>query len=40
MHAQGVYIFDQQQKAVYLASNAEDTDLIKEKLIPILEKAK
>lgn len=40
MHAQGVYIFDQQQKAVYLASNAEDTDLIKEKLIPLLEKAK
>lgn len=40
MHAQGVYIFDQNQKAVYLASNAENTELLKEKLIPLLENLK
>lgn len=36
MHAQGVYIFDEQGKARLLASNASDTLLIKSKLEELL----
>lgn len=36
MHAQGLYIFDKQGKARLLASNADDTELIKEKLSTLL----
>ncbi|WP_159990498.1 SCO family protein [Pelistega ratti] len=37
MHAQGVYIFDTQGKAKLLASNADNTELIKEKTRPLLK---
>lgn len=36
MHAQGIYIFDKQGKARFLASNADDTEYLKEKLIQLL----
>lgn len=36
MHAQGIYIFDKQGHARLLASNADDTELLKENLIPLL----
>lgn len=35
MHAQGIYIFDEKGKARFLASNAENTALLKEKLLEL-----
>lgn len=35
MHAQGIYIFDEKGKARLLASNAENTELLKEKLLEL-----
>ncbi|MDY3331883.1 MAG: SCO family protein [Pelistega sp.] len=35
MHAQGIYIFDEKGKARFLASNAENTELLKEKLLQL-----
>lgn len=35
MHAQGIYIFDEKGKARFLASNAENTELLREKLLQL-----
>lgn len=35
MHAQGIYIFDEKGKARFLATNAENTEQLKEKLLQL-----